>query len=47
MTLVDSKVGIPYGSRPKQEKMFQMSNHRSEEVATGTLNKILKVAGLK
>ena len=26
---------------------FQMSNHHSEEVAAGTLRKILKAAGLK
>ena len=28
-------------------KFFEMSYHRSEEVATGTLNNILKAAGIK
>jgi len=39
--------GHPLWFSPKTGKDFQMSNHRSEEVATGTLNKILKAAGLK
>lgn len=39
--------GHPLWINPKTGMEFQMSNHRSEEVATGTLNKILKAAGLK
>ncbi|MBR4533083.1 MAG: type II toxin-antitoxin system HicA family toxin [Bacteroidaceae bacterium] len=41
------QAGHPLWINPKTGKEFQMSNHRSEEVATGTLNKILKAAGLK
>lgn len=32
---------------PKTGKAFKMSHHGSEEVAIGTLNSILKDAGLK
>lgn len=39
--------GHPLWYSPKTGLSFQMSNHGSEEVATGTLNKILKRAGLK
>lgn len=39
--------GHPVWINPKNGKMFKMSNHRSEEVANGTLNEILKKAGLK
>ena len=39
--------GHPLWYSPITGIVFRMSNHRSEEVATGTLNKILKVAGLK
>ena len=39
--------GHPLWHSPTTGMDFQMSNHRSEEVATGTLNKILKSAGLK
>ena len=39
--------GHPLWYSPKTGKSFPMSNHGSEEVATGTLNKILKAAGLK
>ena len=39
--------GHPLWHCPKTGKDFKMSNHGSEEVATGTLNSILKAAGLK
>ena len=39
--------GHPLWYSPVTGKVFQMSNHGSEEVAKGTLNKILKAAGLK
>ena len=39
--------GHPLWHSPKTGLSFQMSNHGSEEVATGTLNRILKMAGLK
>ncbi len=39
--------GHPLWYSPVTGKYFQMSNHGSEEVATGTLNKIMKAAGLK
>lgn len=39
--------GHPLWHSPITDTDFQMSNHKSEEVASGTLNKILKVAGLK
>lgn len=39
--------GHPIWHSPKTGKDFKMSNHGSEEVATGTLNAILKAAGLK
>jgi predicted RNA binding protein YcfA (HicA-like mRNA interferase family) len=39
--------GHPLWYSPVTGRYFQMSNHGSEEVATGTLNKILKAAGLK
>lgn len=39
--------GHPLWHCPKTGKYFCMSNHGSEEVATGTLNAILKAAGLK
>ena len=41
------QAGHPLWYCPKTAKYFQMSNHGSEEVARGTLNKILKAAGLK
>ena len=41
------QAGHPLWHCPKTGKDFQMSHHRSEEVATGTLNAILKAAGLK
>ena len=40
------QAGHPLWYCPKTGKEFQMSNHRSEEVATGTLKKILRAAGL-
>lgn len=43
----EQQAGHPLWYSPKTGKTFQMSNHRSEEVATGTLNQILKKAGLK
>ena len=39
--------GHPIWYSPKTGKYFKMSNHGSEEVATGTMNAILKAAGLK
>lgn len=39
--------GHPMWINPKTGVRFQMSHHGSQEVAAGTLNKILKAAGLK
>ncbi|MGM9763356.1 MAG: type II toxin-antitoxin system HicA family toxin [Candidatus Cryptobacteroides sp.] len=39
--------GHPLWFSPKTGKSFQTSNHGSQEVASGTLKKILKDAGLK
>lgn len=39
--------GHPLWYSPVTNKVFQMSNHGNEEVAKGTLNAILKAAGLK
>lgn len=39
--------GHPLWINPKTGVRFTMSNHGSEEVAKGTLNSILKAAGLK
>lgn len=39
--------GHPLWYSPKTGKTFQTSNHKSQEVATGTLNKILRDAGIK
>ena len=39
--------GHPLWYSPKTGFTFQMSHHRSEEVARGTLNRIMKDAGLK
>ena len=39
--------GHPLWHSPITGKDFQMSHHGSQEVAKGTLNKILKAAGLK
>ncbi len=39
--------GHPIWYSPITDKYFKMSNHGSEEVATGTLNAILKAAGIK
>lgn len=39
--------GHPLWYSPVTDKEFQMSNHGSQEVATGTLNAIKKAAGLK
>ena len=41
------QAGHPLWYCPKTGMSFQMSNHGSEEVAKGTLNQILKRAGLK
>ena len=38
--------GHPIGHSPITGKEFKMSNHGSEEVATGTLNSIKMAAGL-
>ena len=37
----------PIWYSPKTKKYFQLSHHKSQEVKKGTLNKILKDAGLK
>lgn len=39
--------GHPLWYSPLTKTWFQMSHHKSEEVPKGTLNKILKAAGLK
>lgn len=39
--------GHPLWFSPITQKEFRMSNHGSEEVATGTLRSILKIAGIK
>ena len=39
--------GHPLWHSPITGRDFKMSHHGSEEVASGTLNKILKAAGLK
>lgn len=45
--LRNSKNGHPIWFSPKSKKQFRMSNHKSQEVKKGTLNKILTDAGLK
>lgn len=39
--------GHPLWYSPKTNREFKMSNHGAQEVAKGTLNSILKAAGLK
>lgn len=39
--------GHPLWINPKTGKVFMLSHHRSQEVKRGTLNSILKDAGLK
>ena len=39
--------GHPLWYSPRTGKTFQVSHHQSQEVAIGTLTKILKAAGLK
>lgn len=39
--------GHPLWYSPKTGATFQMSHHSKKEVASGTLNKIMKIAGLK
>lgn len=39
--------GHPLWYSPKTDKYFKMSNHKSQEVAKGTLQSILKDSGLK
>lgn len=39
--------GHPLWYSPKTGKSFQTSNHQRQEVAAGTLKKILRDAGLK
>lgn len=41
------QAGHPLWRNPKTGILFQMSHHPSEEVATGTLKKIKKAAGIK
>ena len=40
------QAGHPLWYSPKTGKMFQMSNHGSQEVASGTLKKIKQAAGI-
>ena len=40
------QAGHPLCYSPKTGKMFQMSNHGSQEVASGTLKKIKQAAGI-
>ena len=39
--------GHPLWYSPRTGQFFQMSNHVTEEVASGTLKKIKKASGLK
>lgn len=39
--------GHPLWFSPITQREFRLSNHGSEEVATGTLKTILKMAGVK
>lgn len=39
--------GHPLWYSPISDKTFRMSNHQSQEVPRGTLNRILKDAGLR
>ena len=44
----EQQAGHPLWYCPKTDMYFQMSNHgKEEEVAKGTLNAILRAAGLK
>jgi len=43
----EQQAGHPLWYCPKTDMYFQMSNHGKEEVAKGTLNAILRTAGLK
>ena len=43
----EQQAGHPLWINPKTGVKFSMSNHQSQEVAKGTLNQILKAAGLK
>ena len=39
--------GHPIWYSPQTGAYFKTSNHKNQEVATGTLNSILKAAGIK
>ena len=39
--------GHPLWKSPKTGMVFKLSNHASQEVATGTLKAVLKAAGIK
>jgi predicted RNA binding protein YcfA (HicA-like mRNA interferase family) len=43
----EQQAGHPLWINPKTGERFPMSNHRSQEVATGTLRNIKRAAGLK
>ena len=43
----EEQAGHPLWFSPKTGVYFSMSYHRSQEVATGTLNSIKKAAGIK
>ena len=43
----EEQQGHPLWYSPKTGLTFQLSHHKSEEVAKGTLNRIMKDAGLK
>ena len=46
-SVIEVAGALSFWHSPITDKDFKMSNHGSEEVATGTLNAILKAAGLK
>lgn len=43
----EEEAGHPLWVNPKTGNKFAMSHHQSQEVATGTLKSILRMAGLK
>ena len=47
VSLDEEQNGHPLWYSPMTGKTFQMSHHKSQEVARGTLVKILRTAGLQ
>jgi len=43
----ESESGHPLWVNPKTKERFPLSNHHSQEVASGTLRSILRAAGIK